>query len=99
MMKEYINFKIKKPIHFLKKIIIHFVNMETDPKIRYHRFVAPRMMFNPCSQFMTLRFGVKYPPNTSYLFVLNSSHLEVGRIELPQNGFLSLSWASWLCCS
>jgi hypothetical protein len=69
MMKNIYNLKFLKPILFLKKIIIHFVNMETDPKIRYHRFVAPRMMFNPCSQFMTLRFGVKYPPNTSYLLV------------------------------
>jgi hypothetical protein len=30
----YINFKIKKRIQFLKKKIIRFVNVETDPRLR-----------------------------------------------------------------
>ncbi len=30
------NFRLKKRIHFLKKIIIiRFVNVETDPRLRY----------------------------------------------------------------
>jgi hypothetical protein len=29
------NFKIEKPIHFLKRIIIRFVNVETDPRLPY----------------------------------------------------------------
>jgi hypothetical protein len=34
MMENIYNFKIKIQIHFLKKIIIHFVNVEIDPRLR-----------------------------------------------------------------
>jgi hypothetical protein len=35
MMGRNYNFKIKKRIHFFKKIIIHFVNVETNPRLGY----------------------------------------------------------------
>jgi len=36
MMQKLYNFKIYKQIHFLeKKNIIHFVNVETDSRLRY----------------------------------------------------------------
>jgi hypothetical protein len=35
MMENIYNLKIKKSTNYLKKIIIHFVNVETDPRLRY----------------------------------------------------------------
>jgi hypothetical protein len=29
------NLKNLKPIHFLKKIFIYFLNLETDPRLQY----------------------------------------------------------------
>jgi hypothetical protein len=35
MMENIYNLKIKKRIHFWKKRIIHFVNVETEPRLWY----------------------------------------------------------------
>ncbi len=35
MMEKYVISKLKKRIHFLKKIIIHFINMKTEPRLRW----------------------------------------------------------------
>ncbi len=35
MMEKYIILKLKKQIHFLKKNIVHFVNVETSPRPWY----------------------------------------------------------------
>jgi hypothetical protein len=40
-MKIIIISKLENPIHFLKKIIIHFLNVETDPRLQYHGRQSP----------------------------------------------------------